>query len=62
MLEEYCGSISFPDSGLPPFREMRIFAADLNREKLYSGLIGRDILKYWDVRFDARGRTVTISI
>lgn len=58
--QEYCASISFPESGLPTIREMRILASDLNRESLYSGLIGRDILKHWDVRFDGRGRTVTI--
>lgn len=59
--EEYCASLSFPGSGLPVIREMRILASDLNRESRYSALIGRDVLKRWDVRFDGPGRVVTIT-
>lgn len=62
ILEAYCGSISFPESNLPPIREMQIFAADLNREIFYSALIGRDILRRWDVRFNGPGKLVTITV
>jgi hypothetical protein len=62
--EEYCGSISFPGSNLPSIPAAQILAADLGSQvgaTHYAGLIGRNILKLWDVRFDGPSRRVTIS-
>jgi hypothetical protein len=61
MCEEYSGSVSFPDSNLPSFETMRLLAADFNREPYYSCVIGRDILRHWNVRFDGRAKCVTIA-
>jgi hypothetical protein len=59
--DEYCGSVSFPDSNLPRIQTMRILAADFNREAFFSCLIGRDILKNWDIRFEGRAGRVSIK-
>jgi hypothetical protein len=62
--EEYCGSISFPGTGLPAIPATQILATDLASRvgaTHYAGLIGRNILKYWDVRFDGPSRRVTIT-
>jgi hypothetical protein len=59
--EEYCGSISFPGSGLPRIAAARILARDFYKESSYACLIGRNILKYWDIRFDGQNRMVTIK-
>jgi hypothetical protein len=61
LCEEHSGSVSFPDSNLPRIETMRILAADFNREPFYSCVIGRDILKYWNVRFDGRAKCITIK-
>jgi hypothetical protein len=60
--EEYCGSISFPGSGLPRIAAARILARDFYKESSYSCLIGRDVLKRWDIRFDGQSRMVTIKV
>lgn len=60
--EVYCGSISFPGSGLPGIPAMRILARDFFQETSYSCLIGRDILKRWDIRFYGQSRMVTIKV
>jgi len=62
LCEEYCASISFPDSALPDVEALRIRAADFNREPFYSCIIGRDILRNWDIRFDGRAKCVEINI
>jgi predicted aspartyl protease len=59
--EVYCGSISFPGSGLPRIAAARILARDFFKESSYSCLIGRDVLKQWDIRFDGQRRLVTIN-
>lgn len=59
--DEYCCSISFPESDLPKIEVMGIVAADFNREPFYSCLIGRDIIKNWKLLFDGRTASVTIS-
>jgi Retroviral aspartyl protease len=61
LCDEYSGSISFPDSNLPEIGIVRLRAVDFNREPFYSCLIGRDILKNWDIRFDGRSKRVTIA-
>lgn len=58
--EEYCGSVSFPGSGLPAIPAMRILAREFYGETSHSCLIGRDILKHWKITFDGRAKTVTI--
>jgi hypothetical protein len=60
--EEYCGSISFPGSGLPRIAAARILARDFYKESSYACLIGRDVLKRWDIRFDGQSRIVTIKV
>ena len=60
--EEYCCSMSFPGSGIPKIDVMGIVAADLNREKYYSCLIGRDVIRNWKISFDGLSRCVTITI
>jgi len=59
--EVYCGSMSFPGSGLPPIPAMRILAREFYRESSYACLIGRDVLKHWRITFDARDKVVTIT-
>jgi hypothetical protein len=61
LCDEYSGSISFPHSQLPGIEILRILAVDFNREPFYSCIIGRDIIKYWDIRFDGRAKQVTIT-
>ena len=58
--EEYCGSISFPGSGLPRIGAVQILARDFYKEASYACIIGRNILRRWDVRFNGQGRLVTI--
>ncbi|HUA99189.1 MAG TPA: hypothetical protein VMA34_12735 [Terracidiphilus sp.] len=59
--EEYCCSMSFPGSDLPKIEVMGIVAADLKRERYYSCLIGRDVIRNWNIEFDGRSQCVTIS-
>ncbi len=59
--EEYRGAISFPDSCLPTIQAMKIRATDFNREPFYSCIIGRDIIRYWNIQFDGRRKNVRIS-
>jgi hypothetical protein len=62
LCDEYSGSMRFPDSNLPGIEILRLRAVDFNREPFYSCLIGRDILKNWDIRFDGRANLVTITV
>jgi hypothetical protein len=59
--EEYCGSISFPGSGLPRIAAVQILARDFYKETAHACIIGRNILKRWDIRFDGQNRMVTIK-
>lgn len=59
---EYCGSMSFPGSGLPAIPAVRLLARDFYKESSYSCLIGRNILKRWDIRFDGQSKMVTIKV
>lgn len=61
LCEEYCGSISFPGSGLPRIPAVQPLAREIFQETSYSCIIGRNILKWWDIRFDGRARLVTIT-
>lgn len=58
--EEYGGSISFPGSGLPSISAVQILARDLS-QRAYACILGRNILKRWNICFDGRNRTVTIT-
>jgi hypothetical protein len=59
--DEYACSICFPQlPGQPVIGTAKILAGAFEKE-VYSGLIGRDILKFWKVDFDGRARCVTIS-
>ncbi len=57
---EHAGAISFPRTNLRGFDLMRIVSADFKKERNYSCLIGRDILRNWDIKFDGRKNLVTI--
>jgi hypothetical protein len=61
LCDEYSGSMSFPDSNLPPIGTLRLRGTDFNREPFYSCIIGRDVLKNWDIRFDGHRKRITIS-
>jgi hypothetical protein len=61
LCDEYSGLISFPGSNLPRIEILRIRGVDFNREPFYSCIIGRDILKNWDIRFNGRAKCVTIA-
>jgi hypothetical protein len=59
--DEYACSIRFPQiSGMPVIGTTKILAAEFGGEE-YSGLLGRDILRFWKVDFDGKARCVTIS-
>jgi hypothetical protein len=62
LCDEYSSSISFPDTNLPRIEVLRLRAVDFNREPFYSCLIGRDILKNWNICFDGRAKLVTITV
>lgn len=57
---EHAGAISFPGTGLRSYDPTRIVSAVFARERYYAILIGRDILRNWDIRFDGRRKLVTI--
>jgi len=59
--EEYCGAISFPGSGLPRIAALQILARDFYREPAYACIIGRNVLRRWNICFDGNSRLVTIS-
>lgn len=61
LCDEYCASISFPGSDLPLIETLRIRAADFHREPFYACIIGRDILRNWDIKFDGRAKCVRIE-
>jgi hypothetical protein len=58
---EHAGSISFPGTNLRPVDSHRIVSADFVGEKNYSCLIGRDIIRNWNIIFDGHRRLVTIE-
>jgi hypothetical protein len=58
--DEHSGAIKFPNTNLKPIKMMRILSGDFERERNYSCLIGRDILRFWKVVFDARRKLVNI--
>jgi len=57
---EHAGAISFPGTELRTFDLIRIVSADFEKEPNYACLIGRDIMRHWDIRFDGRSKRVTI--
>ena len=58
---EHAGSISFPETKLRPLDPIRIVSAVFAKERNYSCLIGRDILRNWTITFDGRSKRVTIQ-
>lgn len=58
---EHAGSISFPNTGLRGFDSIRIISALFAKERYYSCLIGRDILRNWIITFDGGAKLVTIK-
>jgi predicted aspartyl protease len=57
---EHAGGISFPNTNLRPLDPIRIVSAVFAKERYYSCLIGRDILRNWNVTFDGRAKRVRI--
>jgi hypothetical protein len=58
---EHAGAISFPGTTLRAFNSIRLVSVDFLRERSYSCLIGRDILRHWTITFDGRRKLVTIT-
>ena len=58
---EHAGAISFPGTTLRPVDSHPIVSANFEREKNYSCLIGRDILRNWLITFDGRAKRVVIE-
>jgi hypothetical protein len=58
---EHAGAISFPGTNLRPINSLRIVSANFVKERFYSCLIGRDILRNWRITFDGRQRLITIE-
>jgi hypothetical protein len=58
---EHAGSISFPGTNLRSFDPARIVSVDFPKERYYAILIGRDILRNWEIKFDGHSKRVTIT-
>jgi hypothetical protein len=59
--EEHCGAMSFPNSGLPRITALQILAREFYKETAYSCIIGRNVLRRWNICFDGKSRLVTIT-
>jgi hypothetical protein len=57
---QHAGCISFPGTTLRVYDPIRIVSGDFHRESRFSCLIGTDILRYWNITFDAKAKFVTI--
>lgn len=57
---EYAGSISFPGADLQARNSLRIVSVVFVNEPHYAIIIGRDILRNWQITFDGRAKCVTI--
>jgi hypothetical protein len=58
---EHAGAVSFPGTKLRSLDPIRIVSAVFAKERSYSCLIGRDILRNWLVTFDGRSKRATIT-
>lgn len=58
---EHAGSISFPGTNLRSLDSIRIISVVFVREPSYACLLGRDILRNWNITFDGRSNKVTIT-
>lgn len=56
---EYAAAVSFPDRDLQDFEVLRVVACPLASAEM-SCLIGRDILRHWEMRYN--GQTGHVSI
>jgi hypothetical protein len=59
---QYCCSMCFPDSDLPKIDVMGIVARDFHQEPHYACLIGRDVIRNWNINFDGRAGLVRITV
>jgi hypothetical protein len=57
---EHSGAIGFPNTSLKRIGMMRILSRDFGKERYYSCLIGRDVLRFWKISFDGRKKLITI--
>jgi len=60
MCGEHAGSISFPGTNLRAFDSIRIVSVVFVKERNYACLLGRDILRNWNITFDGHSKRVTI--
>jgi len=58
---ECSGTVSFPGTGLKRIETLRILSRDFEGERHYSCLIGRDVLRHWNITFDGRSKLITIT-
>lgn len=58
---EHSGTISFPGTGLKRIETLRILSRDFEEERHYSCLVGRDVLRYWNITFDGCSKCVIIT-
>jgi hypothetical protein len=58
---EHAGAISFPGTDLRSFDSVRIRSVIFEKERYYAILIGRDILRNWEITFDGRNGLVIIT-
>ncbi|HKD78746.1 MAG TPA: retropepsin-like aspartic protease [Candidatus Angelobacter sp.] len=58
---EHAGAISFPGTDLRSFDSIRIISVVFVKEPSYACLLGRDILRHWNITFDGRSKRVTIT-
>jgi hypothetical protein len=58
---EHAGAISFPGTNLRSLDPIRFVSAVFVKERHYAILIGRDILRNWQISFDGRSNRVTIT-
>jgi predicted aspartyl protease len=57
---EHAGCVSFPGTDLKPFDTIRIISAEFVKQRHYACLVGRDILRHWEITFDGKSNRVTI--
>lgn len=57
---EHSATLSFPGTDLKPIETLRILSRNLEEERHYSCIIGRDVLRFWTITFDGRKKLFKI--
>lgn len=58
---EHAASISFPNTDLHSISSICVYSGDFIKEPRYACLVGRDILRNWEITFDGRAKRITIA-